>query len=276
MQVAVNGTDFFYLRYGRGVPLVVVHGGPGLDHTYFRPYLDALGHVAELIYIDLRGNGRSGGRAELQNVTIESWADDIEALRQALRLDRIVLMGHSFGGFIAQAYARAYPASLRGLILSNATPALDYPAHMLSQARDFGTPEQLAALMASMARPAQDDQALRRLWKQSLPMYFFRYQPMFGAAMDDAMVYSAAAYNRGLFELTPQFNSVPWLREITAPTILMASRHDWLSPIELATHRLRDGIAGAQAHLFENSGHFPFIEETTAFCHTIRQWLKPL
>jgi pimeloyl-ACP methyl ester carboxylesterase len=76
-------SDLFHVRYGRGRPIVVIHGGLGLDHTYMRA-LDRMGDIAELIYIDVRGNGRST-RDRLATATLDTFADDVDALRSCAR-----------------------------------------------------------------------------------------------------------------------------------------------------------------------------------------------
>jgi proline iminopeptidase len=276
MHVTLNGTERFYSRYGRGTPLLVMHGGPGLDHTYFRPGLDVLGNVAEIIYFDHVGNGRSGGAEEVATLTVDAFADDAYALCQALRLPQVAILAHGFGGFIAQSFARRYSQQTLGLILCSSSAAFDYPEHMLAGAHGRGTAAQMAALMACIARPSPSDADLRTVWRQALPLYFYRYHPNQGAALADSIKFSAAAYNRGLFELAPYFNSSPWLAEIVAPTLILAGAHDWMTPTVQATDRLVQGIAGSQRVVFENSGHYPFIEETTAFCHTVRQFLRPI
>lgn len=276
MRVPVDNDQLFYLRYGRGAPVLVMHGGPGLSHAYFRPYLDALGQTAELIYYDHRGNGRSSGRERLADVTLEQWASDAEALRVALKLGPVVVLGHGFGGFVAQQYARRYPQSLRGLILANTSPTLDYVAQMLSGAREAGSAASVAAVMACMSQPAPTDDVWRARWQQALPAYFFRYQTMYGAALSDGLGFCAQAYNRGMFDLAPQFSSIDWLRDVGVPALVLAGKHDWWAPPAEGALRLAHALPRAQSATFEHSGHYPFVEETTAFCHAVRTFLKSL
>lgn len=276
MQLTVIDTALYYQRYGKGVPVLVMHGGPGLDHSYLRPALDALGHVAELIYYDYAGHGRSEGREHVAQMSIEGLADEAEALRVALKLSKIVVLAHGFGGFVAQTFAQRYPDSIRGLILCSTSPAWDYPEVMIGQAHSQASAEQMGALMACMTRPMPDDTELRKLWRQTLPLYFYRFTPDQGTALSDGIKYNANAYNRGLFELAPYFNATPWLGDIRVPTVVMAGVHDFMTPQVQATDRFKQHLPKASVALFENSGHYPFIEETTAFCHTVRQYLKQL
>jgi len=105
---------------GSGPPVAVVHGGLGKDHTCFRPWLDPLADRFTVIYVDLLGNGRSeepAGLAEQRDV--QPWVDQLDALRRHLGLERWVVLGHSFGGFVAQ----TYPAGGRRQADRRAAPA---------------------------------------------------------------------------------------------------------------------------------------------------------
>src|SRR5512139_2027697 len=99
MYAQLNDLQIFFERLGRGQPMLMMHGGPGLDHTIFRPWLDPLGEQVKLIYYDHRGNGRSTRPATMEHVTHETWAVDADMLRSYLGFEKIILFGHSYGGF---------------------------------------------------------------------------------------------------------------------------------------------------------------------------------
>jgi proline iminopeptidase len=273
VQVVVGRHLVYCQSVGRGRPVFVVHGGPGHDHTYFRPWLDPLAKDAQLVYSDLPGNGRSE-RVPLTG-GMDAWAEGIDQLRAALGVDRMVLLGHSFGGYLAQEYALRHGDRLDGLVLCCTTPAFDYPEVVMANAAARGTPEQLAALQ-TLSVPLTDDQAFRRAWNAILPLYFAKYQPKVGAAMDAHMMYSAAAFSYGTFECLPGWSAVNRLPQLRTPTLVLSGRHDWITPVERAGNRLQAGIQGARHVIFEQSGHFPFIEEQPAFLATVKGWLASL
>ena len=113
--VDAQGVMIYYKILGRGEPLMIVHGGPGASHDYFLPYLLPLARHHKLIFIDERGSGRSQKLEDASGYTIETMVEDVEAVRQALGLGKISLLGHSYGGCLAQAYALKYQKNLWGL-----------------------------------------------------------------------------------------------------------------------------------------------------------------
>jgi proline iminopeptidase len=100
-----HGALIYYQCVGRGAPLMIVHGGPGASHDYFLPYLLPLMRTSRLVFIDERGSGKSSKLEDPRQYTIANMVEDIEAVRQALDLGKISLLGHSFGGTLVQAYA---------------------------------------------------------------------------------------------------------------------------------------------------------------------------
>lgn len=117
--VDANGVLIYYKTVGRGAPLMIVHGGPGASHDYFLPYLMTLARTNKIIFIDERGSGRSEKLEDATKYTVENMVEDVEAVRQALNLGKISLMGHSYGGVLAQAYAFKYQKNLTHLILGS-------------------------------------------------------------------------------------------------------------------------------------------------------------
>jgi proline iminopeptidase len=278
MRANINNTDLYFERLGKGVPILVMHGGLGLDHTYFRPWLDKLGEHAELIYYDHRGNGRSSRPASLAGVDHATFAADVDQLRAHLGLDRFVVLGHSYGGFLAQEYALRYGGEgshLDGLILCSTAPVLDYLPVTQANAAARGKPDELAALGEAFGRPMESDDDLRAIWMRLLPLYFKHYDEKIGRAIDQATIYSASAWNHANANCLPAFNTAARLGEIAVPTLVISGVDDWITPPEQG-RRMQAAIANAEFALFKESGHFPFIEEPDKFIATVSGWLGRL
>lgn len=115
--MGVPGVLIYYKSFGKGPPLLVLHGGPGASHDYFLPHLLPLARKNRLVFIDERGSGKSGKLEDPKLYTVANMVEDAEAVRRALHLGKINLLGHSCGGVLAQAYALKYQKNLSHLIL---------------------------------------------------------------------------------------------------------------------------------------------------------------
>jgi proline iminopeptidase len=152
MRVLVNGVRLFIDVEGASlVPegatmrekptLVLLHGGPGLDHSIYKPSFSALADVAQVIFLDHRGNGRSD-RGPQESWTLAQWGDDVRGFCEALGIARPIVFGASFGGMVAMAYATRHPDHPAKLILVSTEAAGDtYFERRVALFERFGGPE---------------------------------------------------------------------------------------------------------------------------------------
>ena len=124
--IPVKGGKIYCHVIGSGEPIVIVHGGPGMEHTYFLPQLNSLANKYRLIFYDQRGSGRSPVDVDPSTMTMDQFVDDLDSIRSFFKMDKMNLMGHSFGGLIAMRYAVKFPDHLNRLILMNTTPQSSY------------------------------------------------------------------------------------------------------------------------------------------------------
>jgi proline iminopeptidase len=264
----VNGTDLFYTEIGRGVPILVMHGGLGVDHTQFREWLDPLGDVFHLVYYDHRGNGRSG-RPPIETLTFDQLVADADALRAHLGFDTIAVMGHSYGGCLALLYALRHPQHISHLLLVGTTAAWDYFDELAAESRRRAlSPEVLAALVNL---PASDEE-MARDQRAIAPVAFQRDNVGLVDRVLGQTVWNWEANVRSR-QAAGEFSVVARLGEITAPTLILTGRDDFFCPPPQA-ERMHQGIRGSQKVIFERSGHYPFAEENAAFQGAIRTWLR--
>jgi proline iminopeptidase len=266
-------SELAVVRHGRGQPVLVVHGGLGLDHTSMRA-LDRLGDAVELIYVDLPGNGRSPRPARWTDLTIETMVDELDALRTQLGIERWTVLGNSYGAMLALAYAIRHPASLAALISVGGAPSFAHAPAVLDTIDKRGQPDAAAALLAVLGRPARDDAHFAEVWMQVLPLYFHAWEPRYRDAFAQTR-WSAAGYNRGN-ELLATFDLRAQLGSIAAPTLVVSGDDDFIMPAEICGEALARGIPNAQYAIIERAGHFPFLEQPAAFDAAVRDWLSRL
>lgn len=117
--VIANNSDVYYKTIGEGEPLLIIHGGPVLDHSYFLPHLEPLAKDCQLIFYDQRACGRSSVAIDSASMNLDGFVEDIEYIRRSLNLEKINVLGHSWGGLIAMKYGIAHDDKLDRMILSS-------------------------------------------------------------------------------------------------------------------------------------------------------------
>jgi proline iminopeptidase len=280
MRVQLGDTTLHVEERGGGdLALIVLHGGPGLDHTQFGSFLDALGDDARLLLVDERGQGRSD-RVDPQTLTLERFAADVEELAQALELDRYVVLGHSFGAFIALQHAVDFPGRPAGTIVSSGIPSERFLADVEEQLAAFEPVELREQVTESWAREAQakTEDDVRALLSDQLPFHFADPRDAriedFRAGLGEA-VYSpevlahVAANGYGGIEVESR------LGDVTHPLLVLAGRHDRTCSVEAAT-AIAAGVPGSRLVVFEDSGHMTYAEENAAYVDAVRGFLSAL
>ena len=268
----MNGKNLYHVSLGKGIPIVFLHGGLGLDHQYFRPFINPLAENARVICYDQLGQGRSDRPASYDELTFERLSSDCDALTRALGIDKFILVGHSYGGFVALDFALRFPHRLAGLVLSCTAPDT---ASFIQRSPLGGTPSQQAALGQLLQAPASSDEDLRKKWTEVAPLYYNHATPPTGviADVDQRTIYSAAAFNRGN-QLLASYNLVSRLPSINVPTAVHYGAGDiWRFGDD---EKLAKNIPGASLKYFANSGHWPFQEEPAEFIQYMRGFIAGL
>ena len=249
----------------------VLHGGPGGDHTYYKPHLAPLADKMQLVYIDHRGQGRSG-RGPRETYTLENNVEDLEALREYLGLSKIVLLGASYGGMVALSYAVRYPqhlSHLLAIVTASHSGFLDRAKEILAER---GTDEQRAVAEKLWAGNFADDEELRHYFRVMQPMYSLKYD---AEAANEALaraILSADAINEGFGGFLRRYDVRDALHTISAPTLVIGAAHDWICAPEFS-EETASRIPNADLRIFERSGHSVITDEHEAFLDVVRGFI---
>jgi pimeloyl-ACP methyl ester carboxylesterase len=281
MLVDLDDTRLNVEERGTGdMALVVLHGGPGLDHTMFGDRLDALGDVARLLLVDQRAQGRSDP-APPGTWTLPRFAADVEALAAALSLERYVVLGHSFGAFVALQHAVDFPGRPAGTIVSSGvaseTGLMAFVEANLAAFEPVDLREQVTSSWAREAH-AQTPEDVRALLVDQLPFHF-------ADPRDPRIAETAAGLQDGRFSpdvtrwaATTGYGEIDVegrLGEVTHPVLVLAGRHDRTCSVA-AAQTIAAGVPGSRLVVFEDSGHMTFIEENAAYVAAVREFLAAL
>ena len=269
-RLRVDGVDLWVQRDGTGPPCLVLHGGLGVDHTLYRATLTELLPRWELVFVDQRGNGRSG-RPAVSTITMEQLADDAAHVVEHLGLAPAIVLGHSYGGFVAQELVLRHPEVVRALILVGTGPGQLGVGEDPADGRGAALPDEAAALLATA--PA-DDEELAVAVGRLLPFYLHRRSVDEVAPLLGATVFSRDAMVRG-FEVLAGWSAVDRLHSVSVPTLVIVGEHDiFTSPPQ--ARRIASRIAGAQLAELADSGHFPWLDEPERFRTVVGDWFTTL
>ncbi|MEA2692960.1 MAG: proline iminopeptidase [Acidobacteriota bacterium] len=269
-----SGVSLYYevLGGGPGTPLVVANGGPGFDHNYLH-VSDVWNRLAQdrpVVLYDQRGNGRSGALKTGQSCTLADQIADLEALRAHLGYERFDLLGHSWGGYLAMAYAARHPERIERLVLADsAAPKWADTLFLFKEVFPEGVARQDALSFAeTLGDPAAADASLR----EYLAMLF--YSP----ERRDAFLGGAASYhynravNQAVNADVARFDLNPELPKLRFPALIVTGRYD-MNVAPATAYRIHHAIPGSKFAVFERSGHMPFYEEPEAFLKVIGDFL---
>ena len=264
-------------RGGDGLPLLVVHGGPGLDHHLFGDYLDPLGDEFHLVLVDLRSQGLSDP-APAETWTLERMADDLTELAAAMGFERYATLGHSYGAFVVLQHAVDAPGEPAATIVSSGVPSARYLSAVQDNLAAFEPAELREQVTESWAREAeartQEDCAA--LLHDQIPFHFadpldprieeFERRTAGGVFAPDVLrEFAVAEY--GAIEVEDR------LGDVTHPVLVLAGRHDRICVVE-GGEAIAAGIPGAELATFEASGHLAFAEENEAYLGAVRRFLQ--
>lgn len=262
--LSLEDARLFYEVLGTGAPIIVVHGGPGLDHSYLQPGLDVLATRNTLVYYDQRGTGRSVAKLDAETINLAKFVDDIDALRQALGYEEITVLAHSFGALIGLEYAFRYGDHLRTLILMNPVePGTRFGEAIAERQRSRVTPEdtaELEALRATEGFSARDPATLSQVYR-----VMFRQALRDRSRIDDLdldLAPSTAQNGQDVAALLAgALGPIDWwdrLAEIETPTLVLHGRFD-IPPVDMSL-ALAEALPVGSFEVLD-SGHFPYLED---------------
>ena len=275
-----DGRKLTYRKLGHGPVLVCHPGGPGFSSTYFGD-LAALWEQFTLIMLNPRGTGGSGRPADKRAYQIDDYVTDVEELRVHLGLERMLLLGHSHGGIVAQAYAAKFPGRVRALVLAStlarfaAEQETVMREEMEKRSGQAWYQDATQALEQEQAAKFETDEELAELTFRELPLYFAHFGPAEAGYLDTLKSDTVNADALKLFnsEIFNTFDLRSALPNITAKTLVITGDEDFIcGPI--CSDEICAGIAGARKVIVGDAGHMLFVEQPQAFHDEVADFLE--
>jgi proline-specific peptidase len=280
--VALPEVALFVRQYGQSGPaVVVIHGGPDWDHTYFLPYLLPLAERLRLIFFDMRGCGRSQKFHAVAPYHIDRVVADLAALLDHLAVEDVTLLGFSYGGRVALRFVDQHPQRVAKLILASTTAyeayqdALDQKP-LYQQRNDAALRQQVAALLQSATVP--DEEKTRQLALLTCPLDIFDLSRLAEVRQVlERLQFSGewmAAWQAGTLR-AQHTEYAERLRTLALPVLILHGEQDLRFPVEVA-QRLYANVPQSVLQVLAECGHLAHIEQTEAWNRAVYQFAAPM
>jgi proline iminopeptidase len=264
-----DGVSLFVHEVGDGFPVIVLHGGPGLDHTHMSPWLDALGDEFRLLYVDERGQGRSE-RVDPESLSLDRFSEDVDLLAEALGLAGFALLGHSFGAIVATRHAIERGTAAGYIISGGGDSSEALLADVEASLAAMGNGAEAIADSWEQEKTVETEEELKQLLDTQMPFHFHaQVPPGFG----DRLVGSPEVLRHFANEGYGNFDFVPQLGQVSKPTLVIVGEHD-RTTTPRASRVLQEGIPASELAIVPEAGHMSFVEQPDAYLGPVRQFLK--
>ncbi|NNJ52800.1 MAG: alpha/beta fold hydrolase [Ignavibacteriaceae bacterium] len=284
----INGAKLWTVSFGEGEPLFFIAGGPGGTHYGLRRF-DSLSTTNTLVYYDAFGRGKSDTAKSVTEYTIERDIEDLEGLRKAMGFEKISILGHSYGGVVAQGYAFKYPENVSHLIVANSFHSyLMWQENCDNSNHEIKTnyPEVWEELMKVREQGAvSSDKVHYEIYGRVPYGFLYAYNPeKFKPSgrkrgypyFSNRKLYYQMVGRDGDFELTSDIGKFDYrndLKDLDLPILIYGGRYDRVAvPRMMVEYKMY--CPQAEFVMFEESGHNPQVEEPSKLFALIREFLK--
>jgi proline-specific peptidase len=275
--INIGDTKLFIAERGSGYPILILHGGPGLDHNEFGDYLDPLCDQFHLILVDLRAQGKSEPCPE-NTWTLEQMAKDVASLSNALELKQYAVLGHSYGAFVALQNAVDFPNAASQTIVSGGVPSARFLSIVEKNLASLEPVEIREQVKASWDREArvETQKEFAGLMHDQMPFHF-------GNPLDPRIkeyeertrdtIYSPAVLRRFAQAEYGGIEVEDRLKDVTQPVLVCTGRLDRVCTVD-AAEAMAKGLPNVELVVFEESGHMTFVEENERYLQVVRGFLN--
>lgn len=273
-----NDKSLFYYQNGKGEPVIIVHGGPGLNHSYFLPYMDRLASSFHLVYYDQKACGQAEIPIDTSAMRLSAFVEDIEAVRSKFAFKKFHLLAHSWGTMLAAQYAMRYPGHLNSLILVNpaafSSSDVKEASRIINGRFDYTDQLERTRIIESAEFKSGSHVAMEKLFKlgfrQNMAQKNLSDSIRLSIPEDYAKRNGALKYlYRDLYE----YDLYPSLKNISIPTLIIEGEMDAGLG---ATEKIRVQIPAAKYELIRDAGHFPFIEQPLVFESVVKKFIASI
>ncbi len=276
--ISANGAQLYCQYVGNGNPIIVVHGAPPLSQDYLLPFLSELSENNMVVFYDQRGCGHSTSELTEKQVNVPTFVEDIESIRHAFHFDKITVLGHSWGSFLAMQYVIRHPDAVDKLILIGTMPASqDELFQFISDITKRLAPvhDEIELIKATDLYKSGDPETVEKELKIVFQTYL--YNPEDINKLNFRLPQQGILTGLKTFDLVcsevffKPFNIFNELSAIKCPTLILHGDSDPIS-YRMAEH-INQTIPNSKFMKIDNCGHFPYVEQPCVMFSTIKAFL---
>ena len=264
-----DGGSLFVEELGDGFPVILLHGGPGMDHTMFRPYLDPLAEDFRVLYVDQRGQGRSE-RVDPGTLSLEVFARDVDLLAEALGMDGFALLGHSFGAVVSTWHAINVGTAAAYVISGGGDSSEKLLTDVDASLKAMGTAGEPIAASWEQEKTVQTEDELKELLRVQMPFHFAGDPPL---GYGEETIGTPEVLRHFANEGYGDFDYTPDLGRVQKPTLLVVGERD-RTTTPRAARVLYEGIAGSELVVVPGVGHMSLVEAQAEYLQAVRGFLR--
>ena len=280
-NININGVNHYIKKIGKGEPIIVLHGGPGLFHNYLVLGFEKLAEKYQIIFYDQRGCGKTDFPKDTTSITIQNYVNDLEAIRKHLNIDKLNLAGHSWGAILAIDYAKQFPKHLKKLMLIAPAPAnTDFFDQMFKNMQSKRSDDDIKEMVKIMSSKEFDDrnpEAVLSAIKIGDKVNLFDQTKI--DELYSSMVFTPASANNMLLVNSIMeknffdYNITENIKIITCPTLIIIGD---LDNVPFASAQLlQDNLKNARLEVIKSAAQYPFFEANKEFTTSINNFLNP-
>lgn len=254
LNIKIISQDPDHIGINRPVAFILP-GGPGADLTAYLKYA-CLQEVADLVFHDPRGCGESD-KGDATSYTMNNYIEDVEAIRKYLLLDKIIVIGKSYGSMCALGYTVNYPQHVKKLVLASGAPSYHFFETAKETIKRIGTPEQKKICEKIWKGDFKNRDELLEYFQLTNPLYSVKARTQPPSAFDlnaKCKTFSYEVLNEGMRHSCWLFDYEKDLPHISCPTLVLAGREDWINDPKYA-ELMAERIPNSQLVIFEHASH---------------------
>jgi proline iminopeptidase len=278
--VDINGIKHYIKKIGSGEPILVLHGGPGMFHDYLVPHFEKLAHDYQIIFYDQRGCGKTDFPQDTSTITTTNFVEDLESIRNHLKIEKLNLAGHSWGAALAINYGKKYPNNLNKLILISPAPStseyFDQMFKNMQQKRADKDTKELVKLMSSREFEKRDPATFVKAIALGDKVNLANqetvdelYKPMtFTEANANNLLLVNSIMEKNFFE----YDITEGIDTISCPTLIIVGD---LDNVPFASNQILQESLNARIEVLKPACHYPFFETPKEFNSAVKSFISP-